>query len=236
MKTSSRALLGIVTMLSFAAPAAAQPSARPELGDQGRAPPPTQAGQPTTGSRARPPTGVQRAAPQRTIENLRAAIQGEATAAARYLRYAQQADQEGHPHVAKLFRAAAVSEWIHRRNEENVLRQLGVEPSSVRPEAVDVGSTQQNLLVPIQGEREEALQMYPRYMQIAQQEGVPGAVQAFADARDTEAVHDRLFREALANLGHNPDVSYWAQTESGILSVQPRAQGPAASPTGQPKP
>ncbi len=182
------------------------------------------------------PQGQQRARAQRhvrTIRNLRAGIQGETNAAHRYDLFARRADQEDHHQVAKLFRAAAVSERIHRRNQENALRELGVRVPNPQPERVRVGSTRENLLVPIRGEREEAEETYPEYIRIAVEEDVPSAVEAFTAARETEAVHDELFQRALANLGNNPEVEYYAQTETGMLVVQQPGGVAMATPNTQ---
>ena len=49
----------------------------------------------------------------KTQENLMAAFAGESQANRKYLAFAQVADKEGLPQVAKLFRAAAAAETIH---------------------------------------------------------------------------------------------------------------------------
>src|SRR6187455_3825357 len=84
-----------------------------------------------------------------TIDNLNAAIDGEANASHRYTLFAAKADEEGYAQVAKLFRAAALAESIHQRNHEKVLRDLGVEPKSPKLKDVKVGTTRENLEVPV---------------------------------------------------------------------------------------
>ena len=49
----------------------------------------------------------------KTQENLLAAFAGESQANRKYLAFAKQADKEGLPQVAKLFRAAAAAETVH---------------------------------------------------------------------------------------------------------------------------
>lgn len=162
------------------------------------------------------------AQPTQTIENLGAAIEGEANAAHRYALFATRADEEGHPQVAELFRAAAESERIHRRNHEAVLRALGHPVTEPRLADVEVRSTRENLRVPIEGERDEATEMYPRYIEQARRDSVPAAATSFTYARDAEQGHERLFQEALASLGEpSSDVDYWVQSESGVLDVRP---------------
>ena len=159
--------------------------------------------------------------PQQTIDNLNAAIEGEANASHRYTLFAQRADQEGYGQVAKLFRAAALAESIHQRNHEKVLRGLGVEPSSPTVKDVEVGTTRQNLEGPIKGESKEQEEMYPAMVKQARGENVPAAVQSFTYAQNTEAKHARLFRGALAKLGHNPRVDYYVGETSGDTVTKP---------------
>ena len=49
----------------------------------------------------------------KTTDDLKAAFAGESQANRKYLAFAKQAEKEGHPQVAKLFRAAAASETVH---------------------------------------------------------------------------------------------------------------------------
>lgn len=155
-----------------------------------------------------------------TIRNLQSAAQGEANAANRYELFAQKADEEGYGQVAKLFRAAAVSERIHLRNHQDVLRSLGVTPEPTKLETVQVRSTQENLRVPVEGEREEATTMYPKYAEAARAAGIQSAVRTFTYAGETEQHHLKLFEDALAKLGNNPSADYLVQSESGMLTVQ----------------
>jgi rubrerythrin len=48
-----------------------------------------------------------------TAENLKIAFAGESQANRKYLAYANKADKEGYPQIARLFRAAAEAETIH---------------------------------------------------------------------------------------------------------------------------
>lgn len=155
-----------------------------------------------------------------TIRNLQSAAQGEANAANRYELFARKADEEGYGQVAKLFRAASLSERIHLRNHQDVLRGLGVAPSSIELEPVTVGNTRENLRGPVEGERGEATTMYPKYAETARAAGIPSAVQTFTYAGQTEQEHLRLFEDALANLGNNASADYLVQSESGMLTVQ----------------
>ncbi|MCX8012604.1 MAG: rubrerythrin family protein, partial [Desulfobacterota bacterium] len=48
-----------------------------------------------------------------TKENLKEAFAGESQANRKYLAFAQKAEAEGYPQIAKLFRAAAEAETVH---------------------------------------------------------------------------------------------------------------------------
>jgi rubrerythrin len=156
-----------------------------------------------------------------TIKNLSAAIEGEANASHRYALFARRADEEGYAQVAKLFRAAALAESIHQRNHENVLRDLGVEPERPKLADVKVGTTRENLEVPIKGESKEQEEMYPAMVKQALREDVPEAVTSFTYALNTEGEHARLFRDALAQLGHNRPVDYYVGETSGDTVTKP---------------
>ena len=164
--------------------------------------------------------------PQQTIDNLNAAIAGEANASHRYTLFARRADEEGYAQVAKLFRAAALAESTHRRNHEKVLRELGVEPKTPKLEDVKVGTTRENLEVPVKGEAQEQEEMYPAMVKQARAENVPAAVTSFTYALDTETEHARLFRDALAQLGHNPPADYYVGEISGDTVTRPTQKEP----------
>jgi len=168
-----------------------------------------------------------------TIRNLQNAASGEANAAHRYELFARKADQEGYGQVAKLFRAAAESEQIHQRNHEAVLRSLGEQPACPRLEKVTVGDTRANLKVPLEGEKNEASEMYPRYAQMAQAAGIPAATRTFTYAGQTEQEHLHLFEDALRQLGSNPPADYYVQSESGMLTEQRPARVAAVTAPAQ---
>lgn len=176
-----------------------------------------------TGARAQDAPAAGPAIPQTTVDNLNAAIEGEANAVNRYTLFAQCADEEGYTQVAKLFRAASLAESIHRKNHEAVLRSHGIEPERPTLDKVKGGTTRENLAGPIQGETSETDKMYPEYIKQAQRDHVPDAVRSFTYALATEAEHEKLFEDALANLGENPRTAYYVSTVSGETVTKPPA-------------
>ena len=59
-----------------------------------------------------------------TKENLEAAFAGESQAHMKYLIFANQAEKDGFPNVARLFRANAYAEQVHATSHFKVLRKL----------------------------------------------------------------------------------------------------------------
>lgn len=119
----------------------------------------------------------------KTQDNLNAAFAGESQANRKYLAFAKQADVEGHPQAAKLFRAAAAAETIHALNH---LRVLG-----------EIKTTAENLQAAIEGENYEHVTMYPEFIAEAEAVGDKKALKSFSWAMDVEVVHEQLYRKAL---------------------------------------
>ncbi|HEY49536.1 MAG TPA: rubrerythrin family protein [Dehalococcoidia bacterium] len=118
-----------------------------------------------------------------TADNLKAAFAGESQASTRYLAFARKAEQEGHPQVARLFRAAATAETVHARNHLDTME--------------GIQSTADNLKEAISGENHEYVQMYPEFIEQAEKEQKPKAVRTFEWARKVEMAHESLYKAAL---------------------------------------
>jgi rubrerythrin len=116
-------------------------------------------------------------------DNFREAFAGESQASRRYLFFAERADKEGQPAVARLFRAAAYAETVHANNH---LTTLG-----------GIGTTLDNLKEAINGEHYEFSQMYPGFLAQAKTEGNKDAETTFDWANKVEKVHHALYSKAL---------------------------------------
>lgn len=123
----------------------------------------------------------------KTLEGLKAAFAGESQANRKYTAYAQKAEADGYPQIAKLFRAAALGETVHALSEFKAMD--------------GVKSTAENLKDAIAGENYEVVSMYPDFITSAEAEAEnPRALRAFKNAREVEKVHEAFYREALALL------------------------------------
>ncbi len=121
-----------------------------------------------------------------TQENLAEAFAGESQANRRYLFFADKAEKEGHPQVARLFRAAAEAETVHARTH---LENMG-----------GVGTTRDNLQAAVEGEHFEFTQMYPAFIEQAKAENNSNALTGFDWANKVEKIHHRLYHKALEEL------------------------------------
>jgi rubrerythrin len=130
----------------------------------------------------------------KTEQNLLEAFAGESQANRRYLAFAKQADKEGYPQVAKLFRAASEAETVHAHAH---LRALG-----------QVKSTAENLQGAIEGETHEFKSMYPAMIEAAKEEGNKAAERSFSYANEVEKIHANLYQKALDNMGGLQETDY----------------------------
>src|SRR6516225_5423541 len=134
---------------------------------------------------------------QKTIDNLNAAYRGETNANHRYTLFAQKAEAEGYAQVAKLFRAAAQSEAIHRELHKSAIISLGGKADEIKLGEVKVGTIKENLEAAIKGESHERDSMYPEFLSQAKQDKAAAAVRSFRFTVNAEKEHAKLYQEAL---------------------------------------
>jgi rubrerythrin len=139
------------------------------------------------------------ASESQTLRDLQAAYQGESNASIKYSAYAIAAEVDGFVRAAALFRAAARAEQVHAAHHARVIVKLGGTPHA-GIHAPEVKSTREDIEAAKAGEEYERDVMYPAYIKEAEAGGHKDAVRSFTLASKAEAVHARLYGEALANL------------------------------------
>jgi rubrerythrin len=142
---------------------------------------------------------------EQTLDNLNAAFQGESNAAHRYDAFAKAADAEGKTFAAKLFRAAAKAEAIHRESHKKAILDLGGKIKDFKLDEVKPGTTAENLQAAIKGETYERDTMYPDFLKQARADEAKEAVRTLLYAQKAEGEHAKLYQQALDNLGQNAD-------------------------------
>ncbi len=151
-----------------------------------------------------------------TLQNLQTAFNGESNAQARYLAFAQKADQEGYLQAAALFRAAARAEQIHAANHAVVIKKMGATPQA-NIEKAEVKTTLENLKVAIKGETYEKDMMYPEFLKQARAEKNRDAIETFNFAKGAEIEHAKLYTVASQELPNMKlgNVKYYVCTVCG---------------------
>lgn len=144
-----------------------------------------------------------------TTQNLETAFAGESKANRKYLFYGKQAEEEGFPVIAKLFRAVASAETVHA---EGHFRAMGA-----------VRSTKDNLDDAYRGEVYEYTEMYPPMLEQAEKDKHKAAYM-FRLALAAEHVHAELWkkaREAVLAGKDMEDTEIWVCPVCGFVECGP---------------
>ena len=138
----------------------------------------------------------------KTDDNIKAAFVGEAKAVVRLEAFAEIAEKEGMPQIAKLFRAVGLAEMVHAKKH---LRNLGV-----------IHSTEENLQSSFESETSVHEVFYPDF--IKQADGHKAAEIAFTQSRDAEEYHARLYKLAMQNFMEERDTPYFVCSVCGYVA------------------
>ena len=136
-----------------------------------------------------------------TKEFLETAFAGESQAHMRYLIFAEKAEKDRQPNLARLFRAIAYAEQVHATNH---FRELG-----------NIQSANENLQACIEGENFEVDEMYPVYQNAAEFQQEKGAVRSAHYALEAEKIHAVMYADAQKKTQDGGDI------EIGTVSICP---------------
>jgi rubrerythrin len=140
----------------------------------------------------------------KTDEALYQAYTGEAKAALRLRVFAEKAEQEGYPQIAKLFRVIAFSEEIHGARALQVMGR--------------VKGTEENLAASFESETKVAEVAYDQFIRQAESEGNMAAVLHFSQSKDVEDVHAKLYKEAMNHFMEERETTYYVCRVCGYVS------------------
>lgn len=141
---------------------------------------------------------------EKTKEALHQAYAGEAKAVLRLKVFADKAEKEGYPQMAKLFRVIAFSEEVHGIRALRLLRE--------------VKSTEENLADSFESETKVAGVAYDEFIRNAVAEGNRGAALHFSQSRDVEEIHAKLYKEAMGHLLEERETTYYVCKVCGYVS------------------
>ncbi|UCD86155.1 MAG: rubrerythrin family protein [Deltaproteobacteria bacterium] len=129
---------------------------------------------------------------------------GEAKAALRLKVYAEKAEQENYPQVAKLFRVIAHSEEIHGIRSLRLLKEIK--------------GTYENLTASFESESKVAGVAYDNFIRLANEAGDESAATILSQARDVEDTHAKLYQEAMGHLLEERETTYYVCPVCGYVS------------------
>lgn len=131
----------------------------------------------------------------KTHQNLKDAFAGESQANRRYLYFAKQADVEGYPDLAGLFRDTAEGETGHAHGHLEYMKKVG-DPAT----GLAIGDTALNLKAAVAGETHEYTDMYPGMAKTAREEGFGEIADWFETLAKAEKSHAGRFQQGLDTL------------------------------------
>jgi len=132
------------------------------------------------------------------------AFTGEAKAHLRLKVFAEKADQEGYPQLAKLFRVIAFSEELHGKRALRLLKEIR--------------STEENLAESFESETKVAGVAYDSFIKLAEEQGDRAASLYFSQSRDVEEIHAKLYKEAMDHVLEERMTSYYVCDVCGYVS------------------
>jgi len=141
-----------------------------------------------------------------TAGNLRSAFGGESMAHMRYAIWADKAENDGFPNVARLFRAISYAEQIHATGHFNTLKKEAGAFQVVAGAGFGLGSTSENLQGALEGELFEINEMYPAYIAVAQAQNDKTAARSFEYAVSAEKIHAQMYKKAKEAVDGGKDV------------------------------
>lgn len=141
----------------------------------------------------------------KTAENLMKSFAGESQARTKYTYYASQAKKEGYVQMSNIFLETAENEKEHAKRFFKFL-SASLEGQSVEIKAdfgIALGDTKSNLLAAAEGENEEWSDLYPKFADIAEEEGFPEIAHVWREIAEVEERHEIRYRKLLKNIDNN---------------------------------
>ena len=135
----------------------------------------------------------------RTEKNLLAAFAGESQARTRYTFFASVAKKEGYEQISAIFQETADNEKEHAELFFKQLKGGMTEITASYPAGI-IGSTSDNLKAAAEGEKLEWGTLYPKFAEVADEEGFKDVARTFRMVAKVENYHERRYRKLLANV------------------------------------
>lgn len=135
----------------------------------------------------------------RTEKNLAISFAGESQARMRYTYFASAAKKEGFEQISAIFLETAEQEKEHAKRMFKWLEGGMVEITASYPAGV-IGSTLENLKAAAAGENEEWSLDYPKFADIADEEGFPAIAKMYREIAVAEKGHEERYLAFVKNI------------------------------------
>jgi rubrerythrin len=174
-----------------------------------------------------------------TEQNLLIAFAGECQARNRYDFFSEKARTEGYEQIAAIFEKTALQEQSHAKQFFKFLEGGAVEIRTIYATGI-ADQTIDNLKTAINEENNEWSALYPRFSEIAKEEGFPAIAAIFKIIAKVEDEHEKRFKKLLKRLEdgttfHREKPIKWECRKCGYIheGEQPPKVCPACQhPTG----
>lgn len=138
----------------------------------------------------------------RTEKNLLTSFAGESQARMRYTYFASVAKKEGYEQIAAIFTETADQEKEHAKRMFKQLEGGSVEITASYPAGV-IGNTLENLKAAAMGEHEEWSLDYPKFADIAEEEGFTEIALMYRNIAVAEKGHEERYLAFVRNIEEN---------------------------------
>lgn len=140
----------------------------------------------------------------RIRDALHQAYTGESKATLRLKVFAEKAQKDGYPALAKLFSVISFSEELHGKRALRLLKEIK--------------STEENLAESFESETKVAGVAYDSFIKYAEETGDKAASLYFSQSRDVEEIHAKLYKEAMDHVLEERETVYYVCDVCGYVS------------------
>ena len=142
--------------------------------------------------------------PDSLEKRLKEAFAGESKAHVRNLAFAQKAEEDGFPQIARLFRAAGEAERVHAAEYLKFLEGV-------------IGETEDNLKAAFESEIKAKTDIYPPLIQEAFSLKREDVAWSFSRSRDVEERHAKHYKDALEAMITEKETEYYVCQVCGYI-------------------
>ena len=134
-----------------------------------------------------------------TEKHLLMSFAGESQARMRYTYFAEKAKEEGFEQIAAIFMETAEQEREHAKRMFKFLEGGMLEINACYPAGM-IGTTAENLKAAAEGEHEEWSLDYPKFAEVAAEEGFPAIAAMYRAIAIAEKAHEDRYLALLKNV------------------------------------